>query len=80
MKLRELQQALAAATDAAAAIDAAVPAGSLMTAEQRTQFDAHLATAATLRADIARAEQLADAQRAVASGIEVSKPEAAKRP
>ena len=80
MKLRELQAALATATDAAAAIDAAVPAGTLMTAEQRTQFDAHMTTVATLKADIARAEQLADAQRAVASGIEVSKPEGAKKP
>jgi HK97 family phage major capsid protein len=80
MKLRELQQALAAATDAAAAIDAAVPAGSLMTAEQRVQFDAHMATATTLRGDIARAEQLAETQRAVATGIQVSKPEGAKQP
>lgn len=80
MKLRELQQALAAAVDAANAIDAAVPAGTLMTEEQRTQFDAHMAKAEMLKADIARAEQLAAAQRTVASAIEVSKPEGAKKP
>lgn len=80
MKLRELQQALAAATAAAEAINAAVPAGALMSAEQRAQFDAEMAKVATLKGDIARAEQLADAQRAVASGIEVLKPEGAKKP
>jgi HK97 family phage major capsid protein len=80
MKLRELQQALAAATDAAAAIDAAVPAGQLMTAEQRAQFDAHMEKAKQLKADIARAEQLAEMQRNAPSAIEVSKPEAAKKP
>jgi len=79
-KLRELRAALAAAVDAANAIDALVPAGSLMTAEQRTQFDTHMATVATLKGDIARQEQLEEAERMVASGIEVSKPEGAKKP
>jgi HK97 family phage major capsid protein len=80
MKLRELQQALTAATEAAAAIDAAVAAGSLMTDEQRTQFDAHMAKATALKADIARAEQLAEMQRTSSSLVEVSKPEGTKKP
>lgn len=79
-KLRELRAALAAAVDAANAINALVPTGSLMTAEQRTQFDSHMATVATLKGDISRQEQLEEAQRTVASGIEVSKPEGAKKP
>jgi HK97 family phage major capsid protein len=81
MKLRELQQALAAAVAAAEAINALVPAGSLMTAEQRAEFDGHMAKAETLKADIKRAEQLAEAQRSVSTtAIEVSKPEGAKAP
>jgi len=80
MKLRELQAALAAETDAAAQIDAAVPAGSLMSDEQRKQFDAHMAKAETLKGDIKRAEQLVENQRSVATAIEVSKPEGAKKP
>lgn len=80
MKLRELQAALAAAIASANAIDAAVPAGSLMTAEQRTQFDAHMATAETLKGDIKRAEQLADAERTMASGISVGVDHATEKP
>jgi HK97 family phage major capsid protein len=80
MKLRDLQKALAAAVDAATAINAAVPDGEQMSAEQRTQFDAHMATANTLKADISRAEELAEMQRTSASTIEVSKPEGAKKP
>jgi HK97 family phage major capsid protein len=80
MKLRELQAALAVETDAAAAIDAAVPAGSLMSDEQRKQFDAHMEKAETLKGDIKRAEQLIENQRSVATAVEVSKPEGAKKP
>jgi HK97 family phage major capsid protein len=80
MKIRELKAALAKATDAAAAINALVPEGMLMTAEQRTQFDAHMATVNTLKGDITRQEQLAEAERMVATGIEVSAPEGAKKP
>jgi HK97 family phage major capsid protein len=79
MKLRELQQALATALDAASAIDAAVPAGTLMTAEQRTQFDAHMAKANDLKADISRAEQLAAIQRSAPS-IEVVADHATEKP
>jgi HK97 family phage major capsid protein len=79
MKLRELQKALAAAMDAATAIDAAVPSGQLMTAEQRTEFDTHMATVATLKADIARAEQLATMQRSAPS-IEVVADHSAEKP
>lgn len=79
MKLRDLQAALAVETDAAAAIDAAVPDGSLMSADQRTQFDAHMTKAETLKGDIKRAETLAENQRSV-TAIEVSKPEGTKQP
>ena len=81
MKLRELQAALAAATDAAAAIDAAVPAGVLMTAEQSAQFDEHIAKVAELKAEIARKEQLDAAQRLAATpGVAIGVDHTSERP
>lgn len=79
MKLRELQQALAAAIDAATAVSNAVPAGSLMTTEQRAEFDGHMAKAETLKGDIVRAEQLAAARRATSS-VEIGVDHAAEKP
>ncbi len=78
MKLRDLQLALAAATDAATAIHTAVGSGQ-MTDEQRTQFDAHLATANVLKADIARTEALNALQRSAPS-IEVGIDHATEKP
>jgi HK97 family phage major capsid protein len=79
VKIRELKQALATALAAAEAINAAVPAGSLMTAEQRTEFDEHMTKADTLKGDIDRAEKLAAAQRNTPS-IEVGIDHATEKP
>lgn len=58
MNLRQLQQAKAAALDAATALQTASD-GRLMTAEEKTAFDASIATAEAREADIQAASRLA---------------------
>ena len=79
MKLRLLQQAKAAAVDAAKAINAAVLQGEAMTTEQRVSFDAHMAKATELEADIKRLESLQAMERSTPS-IEVGVDHATEKP
>lgn len=67
--LAELLAMRKAAVDAAAAIEAAADAaGGAMTAEQKTQFEAHLAEAEKLDAQIKRKQQLGALQERAAVG------------
>jgi HK97 family phage major capsid protein len=80
-KLRELLAAKAAALAAAQAISDGITDGATMTAEQRTAFDAHLATVETLNGDIQRQEALnAMLRNAPAASIEVGADHATEKP
>ncbi len=78
-KLRQLLAAKAAALAAANAIHESIAEDAIMSEEQRKAFDAHMAKAAELEADIQRAEQLAAMQRS-APAIEVGADHATERP
>ena len=70
-KLRQLLAAKAAAVDAATAIANSVADGAMMTTEQAAAFDAHMATATSLEADIFRTESLNALQRTAPAAISV---------
>ena len=80
MDIKKLRQDRVDAFNAAKALHAAA-VGGVMTTEAGVQYDAHMANVATLDTNIARAQQMLDAERtAPAIQVEVSLPEASKRP
>jgi len=78
MNLRQLQQAKAAALDAAKAIQTAA-GDRLLSAEEKTAFDGHLSTAEAREADIQSTLRLQAAERST-PGIEVGQNLAEKKP
>lgn len=83
MNLKQLRQALADTKAKASAINVAAE-GRMLTAEERTEFDALTAQCETINGDIRRAEQLLEMERTVpaaaAATIEVVADRATQRP
>ncbi len=80
MEYRQLLQAKAAAVDAAKALQAAAN-GRLMSTDEQTQFDAHMATAENLQKQIAAADRMRELERGTSAAvIEVGDNLAEKKP
>jgi HK97 family phage major capsid protein len=80
MDYRQLLQAKATAVEAAKALQAAAN-GRLMSTDEQTQFDAHMATAEGLQKQIAAAERLRELERGTSAvSVEVGKNHAEEKP